>query len=53
MLKAENGIKAKNKAITLANKGLDNLKITGRSLCKGWSSIDKFPEIEESEQIQI
>jgi len=46
-LEAENGSKAKNKAITLANKGFIGLTIIAKNYDKGHWAINNYPELME------
>lgn len=46
-LKAENGPKAKNKAITLANKGFEGLDIIARNYDDEIWGINKFSELKD------
>ncbi|MGD9825763.1 MAG: hypothetical protein AB7U36_15495 [Desulfobacter sp.] len=44
-LEAENGPKAKNKAITAANNEFDGVEIVARNFTDGIWGIEKFPEL--------
>jgi len=44
---AENGAKAKNKAITLANKGFDGLKIVKVNFSNGIFALNRSPDIKK------
>jgi hypothetical protein len=45
-VKAENGQKAKNKAITSANNGFQGVEILARNFTDEIWGIDKFPELK-------
>lgn len=46
-VEAESGSKAKNKAITLANRGFIGLKIVYKNYDRGYWAINNYPELKE------
>ena len=47
LLSAENGAKAKNKAITAANNGFIGVEIVGKNFTDKLWGINKFPELKK------